>query len=156
MSIISQLGKKISDAGQETAAKAKNFAELTKLYNSISDVQKRISDLYFQLGKEYFEKYKDNDEIEEKDLIERIKSSYREIEQYKEQIQKIKGVECCPNCGEEIAEGSVFCNRCGAKIIRASEENEGNDLKRCPKCQAIVGEEDLFCNSCGFKLITEE
>ena len=30
----------------------------------------------------------------------------------------------CSKCGKEIADGSVYCNHCGAKIIRAGSSNK--------------------------------
>lgn len=146
MSIFNQIGKKISDAGQETAVKAKNFAEIAKFNTKISDIEDRISILFLELGKEYYEENKDNEEAIEK--IKEINSAYNEISYYKEQIKLIKGVEKCPNCGGDINNGSAFCSFCGAKIIT---ETKG---KVCPNCNASVDENDVFCNSCGKKLDT--
>ncbi len=30
----------------------------------------------------------------------------------------------CSKCGKEIADGSVYCNHCGANIIKASNSNK--------------------------------
>lgn len=148
MSIFDQIGKRISDAGQETATKARNFAEITKLNGVITDNEKKIGKLYMEIGKSYCQKHKMDEEAEEKELINEIIKLEEEINQNKEQIKKIKGVERCPQCGAEVVMGSAFCNSCGARI--AEERNEAG--KRCPQCGGMIDGEDIFCNSCGKKL----
>lgn len=147
MSIFNQIGKKISDAGQETAVKAKNFTEIAKFNTKISDIEDRISILFLELGKEYYEMNKYDEYSSEK--IKEINAAYSEISYYQEQIKKIKGIEKCPNCGGEISNDSMFCNFCGTKIVRESIKVEG---KVCPNCNSIVNEDDIFCNSCGKRL----
>lgn len=51
----------------------------------------------------------------------------------------------CPNCNAEIEDGSVFCSKCGKKII----------VNKCPNCDTEVKDDDLFCPKCGTKLSNE-
>ena len=55
----------------------------------------------------------------------------------------------CPNCGQEITEGSMFCRNCGART-------GGNPMGMiCAKCgsRSLPGAE--FCEECGAKLGSE-
>ncbi|HAQ28237.1 MAG TPA: hypothetical protein DCQ76_00405 [Ruminococcaceae bacterium] len=47
----------------------------------------------------------------------------------------------CPNCKEQIAADSKFCNHCGTKLNNT-----------CPACGAVLPPESAFCPKCGQKI----
>lgn len=154
MALIDQLGKMITNTGQEAATKARNFADIAKLNSSIDSLRQEINRLSMELGKVYYEKHK-NDEIfaEAPEQMAAIRNAYAEISKYQEQIDQIKGVGKCPNCGASTPADSVFCSSCGAKLVHETAiPTEG---KTCPQCHATVGPNDLFCMACGADLRTE-
>ncbi len=51
------------------------------------------------------------------------------------------GMILCPNCKEQIAAGSKFCNHCGTKLNN-----------KCPGCGADIPSGSAFCPECGQKL----
>ena len=51
------------------------------------------------------------------------------------------GMTLCPSCKVQLAPGSKFCNRCGAKLGQ----------KR-PNCGAEITADSAFCSECGVKL----
>lgn len=51
----------------------------------------------------------------------------------------------CPECGNEISEGSKFCPNCGHKL---EEEKEGYT---CSKCGRVLKDNEKFCPDCGTK-----
>ena len=154
MAIIDQLGKMITNAGQETAMKAKNFADIAILNSSIDSLRQEINRLSQELGKVYYEEHK-NDEVftEVPEQMTAIRNAYAEIGKYQEQINQIKGMGRCPNCGASTPADSVFCSSCGTRLVHeAAVPTEG---KTCPQCHATVGPNDLFCMACGADLRTE-
>lgn len=56
------------------------------------------------------------------------------------------GGAACPNCGNAVAPGMAFCNKCGTKLPEAPAG------KTCPNCGNAVDEGMAFCNKCGTKL----
>jgi hypothetical protein len=50
------------------------------------------------------------------EFILAIRDATMKIDEYTEQIRKLKGFERCPVCGAETKEGAVFCAACGAKL----------------------------------------
>ena len=51
------------------------------------------------------------------------------------------GLTLCPSCKAQLAPGSKFCNRCGAKLGQ-----------KCPNCGAEITADSAFCSECGVKL----
>ncbi len=51
------------------------------------------------------------------------------------------GMTLCPSCKAQLAPGSKFCNRCGAKLGQ-----------KCPNCGAEITADSAFCFECGVKL----
>lgn len=51
------------------------------------------------------------------------------------------GMTLCPSCKAQLAPGSKFCNRCGAKLGQ-----------KCPNCDAEITVDSAFCSECGVKL----
>ena len=59
----------------------------------------------------------------------------------------------CPNCGEAISEGALFCMKCGHSIPKAAPETQPSTAASsavvCPGCGAALTPGALFCMNCG-------
>jgi len=153
MAFFEQIGRHLTDVGQNVAQQTKNFADVTQFNNAISEKKKKISQLYLEIGEFYYEKHKDDVSVEQSEKIADIKQLYKEILQCTEKIKQIKGVTKCVNCGVDIPIHAVFCNSCGAKVGQTVvSENIGENSRTCPVCNLPVNDENLFCNHCGAKM----
>ena len=54
----------------------------------------------------------------------------------------------CPSCGNAVAPGMLFCNKCGTKLAEPAPA----PAAVCPECGNPLSEGMLFCNKCGHKL----
>ena len=135
MAFFEQIGKCITDAGQNVAQQTKNFADVAQLNNAISEKEKRISQLFLSVGEYYYEKHKDDETADELDKIAEINTLYAEIIQNREKINLIKGVTKCEACGADVPLNASFCNACGTKIVRTeyAKKDDGNECL-CPAC----------------------
>ncbi len=148
MGFFDDLGKKMSDAGQSAVQKTKEMSDIARLNSSISQNESKINSLYVQIGKLYTEKYGIEGEDEFSGLVKEIKESEDQIVEYKKQIEEIKGVKRCPNCGAEVPKDAAFCSSCGAAMPKV-EEPISEDMVKCTKCGALVKKGMRFCTSCG-------
>lgn len=114
---FSNFGKKISNVGQETVKKTKEIAEISKLSSKIKEEEKKIDGLYTELGKKYFELYSRNQVAEIQDICSSITESLQVVEAMKKELQLIKGIRICSNCGTEQDNTVAYCSKCGSKLV---------------------------------------
>ncbi len=157
MAFFEQLGKRITDTGQNVARQTKNIADVTQLNNAIADREKKISQLMLSMGQSYYERHKNDETTEEPEKMDAIRGLYKEIAENQEKIKQIKGVVKCGKCGADVPVDAMFCSVCGAKVETGTDSAEESGTgRRCPNCNAVVADGDLFCNCCGTRMETNE
>lgn len=154
MSIFKNLGSKISTASQDVAKKTKDLADIAKLNSQINGEESRIKNLYGEIGKLYCEMYKDAEEQTLSPLCANVSEAIKKISDYRDQIQTIKGIKKCPQCGAEVADAAVFCGACGFNTGDALQEDKAEEQpeiegKVCPHCSVTLSKEAVFCTGCG-------
>lgn len=156
MAFFEQIGRRITNAGQEVAQQTKNLTEITRLNAKISENKKKMSQLLFEMGQDYYLKHKRETDNEEQNYINRVNELFREVMDFQDEIERIKTADVCKVCGSRIVEGSCFCMSCGARLnanqIESNLLTESSSGRNCPNCGAAVDEDSTFCTSCGTKL----
>ncbi len=156
MAFFEDLGKKISDAGQDIALQSKNKSELNRLNNISKDINAEISGLYAAIGCVYYERHKDDADAEEAVNIQKINELFDELERVNSEIKKLKGYRNCPNCDAEVGPDAMFCASCGTNVPPA-QMNEPQNMSQgavsfCPNCGNAIAPGNMFCNNCGTKV----
>lgn len=154
MTFFEDLGKKMSQTGQDALKKTKLLAEKTKLTVQISSEKRVIEDNYLKLGEKYFELFCNDPNESLKAYITAIKEAQSKIDELEDQINKLMGVETCPNCGAEIEDGAQFCAACGTKLPEETPEDAGVieiTVRICRNCEKEIPEGAQFCAACGAK-----
>lgn len=156
MAIWDNIGKKASATTAKAAQQVKILTETTKLNGMISDEEKKINNRYCEIGKLYATIHREDPETELADLVAAVVESERKIKEYRIQIQDMKGVARCENCGAEVAKGAAFCSACGASAPKPAAPVR-QDLEKCATCGAMVEKGMRFCTNCGkpMEVVTE-
>ena len=158
MAIFNEIGKKISQTTQSAVKGTKDLTEIAKINSQISDEQKQQNSLYMQIGKKYYELYSDSAEDENfAPMCASISESIIKVENYREEINKIKGLKKCAGCGAEIPISTFFCGTCGFDTRTedseaAATEAQATQAVVCPSCSAEMQDDVAFCTGCGHKL----
>lgn len=120
----------------------------------ISDEEKRINNLYAQIGKQYFELHFEAPEPSLQSFVLEIKEAKIKIEDYSEQVKKLKGIVRCPNCGGDVQYGAPFCSSCGTRMEPSVKQAPAgnNNVKRCVSCGSPISDGCAFCTHCGTKV----
>ena len=147
--------RKATDATANVVSKVKGVSDITRLNSMVSEEENRIREIYFKIGQTYVALHGRDNEAGFADLLNALKASQLKIEQCKQEIMDIKGVQKCERCGAEVAAGAAFCMTCGAQIPKIQPKPAVNAGRRCKKCGATVAPNARFCTSCGTPYVEE-
>ena len=139
MAFFENLGKKISRVGEVTVDKTKKVTNIAIVNTKISEAERKIEKLYKDLGEAYCVNFGDNPANELKIIIDDINLKKSEIEELRKELDDIKGVKKCNNCGENIDSTAAFCPKCGAQIP-VEEAKEVEEIKDVEVVDAEVVE----------------
>lgn len=152
MAFWDNFSQKASETTAKAMQKAKEMSDIAKLNSMISEEETKINNTYYQIGKLYVAMHHQDYEEEFVGMITAIREADEKIRSYKQQVQDIKGVACCTQCGEEVQAGVAFCSSCGAPMPKTQQTNM-EELVRCEGCGAMVKKEARFCTSCGKPMV---
>ena len=98
MSFLKNIGKSLSDFGQDVANQSKNISDNAKLKAAISQEEKKLDDLYRVLGKTYVDRAINASMHPEhplasksvKDLFAMDQGAFTQIQEIREKIQTLQ------------------------------------------------------------------
>ena len=153
MAFFDDLGAKLSKAGQSTMLKANNLADTAKLSMRTNELNKSIQEVYTKLGEQYYALHGSQPEEALAELCGQVDQLNAEIQEIRVELQRIKQIKVCPNCGSENPSDASFCNQCSAALpTLPPKEQPAAGGKTCPNCGAQMQESALFCTKCDTKL----
>ena len=123
MGFIDEIGRKVTNAGQQNIQVVKDFSEKTKINTLISDEEKKIKNACYEIGKIYMSLHKQDFEQDFAVWMGIVNESEQKIEDYKRQIGAMKSVKRC-SCGAELIEGMAFCAVCGKPVQKQEPMDE--------------------------------
>lgn len=154
MALWEEFSKKAGETARNFGARAKEIAETTKLNSQIAVKKTETERLYGEIGKAFFAlragRSQDKDELEE--LCLQVEQISAEIAQLQTEVDVIRQVRRCKNCGEVSGKNSRFCVACGTKF---DEDGITVSGRVCKNCGVVSAEESRFCMACGTKFDEE-
>ena len=153
MAFFDDLCFKLSKAGQSTMQKANNLADTAKLSMRANELNRIMHEHYAELGERYYALHGTEPEEELAELCNRLNEINSELQEVRVEIQRIKQIKVCPNCGNENPSDAHFCNKCSAALPDLPPRLQNAERGRtCPACGAAASGSALFCTACGAKL----
>lgn len=122
MAFFEQLGKTINDASDSLKRKTQNFTEVNSLEKQVNSNQAVIQNMYVEIGRAYYEAHKADEQDVYAEQCRVITNALGQIAQLQDQIRIKKGIQLCPNCGAQLAPGSVFCAGCGTQVAASAQQ----------------------------------
>lgn len=148
MTFWNNLSQKTSETTAKAVQKAKELSDIAKFNGMISEEETKLNNIYYQIGKLYAAMHAHDFEKDFAGMMAVVVESNEKIQNYKQQIQDIKGVVRCAQCGAEVQAGAAFCSSCGAAMPKAQPAQK-DGLVQCEGCGAMVSKDVRFCTSCG-------
>ena len=125
MAFFDDLKNKARQTAQAAAEKTRIMVEVSKINGLIDTEKKQVNSNLLQIGEICCENYPEITASAIADLVEQIKTSKIKIVDYTKQINKLKGVSKCEQCGTEVVQyGKAFCSNCGAAMKVEAEEED--------------------------------
>ena len=128
------------------------------LEKKIVEYKKLLDAVFLQMGKQYFELYKEKPDEKFAVFVENVKDYSLQIEEAQREIKELmeKRDKICPNCGEMLMEGQIFCGYCGTRVRQQPQQEISQKRERiCRGCGSVIKEGSNFCGICGTK-VTEQ
>ncbi len=152
--MFGNIKEKVGQTGRDALQKTKNLVEENRINGLISEKENAEALLLRELGGAYYDKYSSSlSEITEPEflkLMQDISAGREAIQSYKAQINKIRNIVICDACGIELPYDSLFCRKCGQKIVKPEIADEAAEKARfCLSCGAALLDDALFCLKCG-------
>ncbi len=152
MSFFDDIGTKITQTGQKAKKTANDLVGAAKLSSQVTEQTKAIQALYEKLGECYYQRYGQQPQPAEElqELCSHIKASQDELSNMQAELQRLKNVKVCPQCGHGNTAEAKFCGQCSAPLpeLPAREPKEAV----CPSCGAKLNPGASFCTKCGTKV----
>ena len=151
MAFFDELGSKLTQTGKKTKEMASNLMDAAKVNNQLGDLNKEIQTLYTQLGELYYKTCGDAPDAALAELCAQVRAKEEAVAAARADLQRLKNVKVCPDCGHENQPNANFCAHCSAKLpeLPKPEPAVGGF---CPGCGAPLGPNDHFCGKCGARL----
>lgn len=147
MGIFDGFGKKISDVGQNAMQGAQKMADIARINSMITEEERKMNNTYYQIGKLYVSMFGNECSEEFIGMINTVIDCEQKIQEYRKQVQEMKGVRRCPNCGAEVANDVSFCSSCGTPMPKVVDNMD--DYIKCNHCGTSVKKGMRFCTECG-------
>lgn len=122
MAFFEQLGKTLNEASDNLKRKTQNFSEVNSLEKQVNANQSVVQSLYVEIGRAYYEAHKGDAQNDYAEQCRTITDALNQIAQLQDQIRMKKGIQLCPNCGAQLAPGSMFCAGCGAQVAQPAPQ----------------------------------
>ena len=157
MALFDNLKNKALQTAQAAADKTKIMMETAKLNGMIEDEKKKINSTLMRIGEICYENYPENMTASLGEMVDQINDSKAKIVDYSKQVNRLKGVSKCEQCGAEVVQyDKAFCSNCGASMANSEAEAEGDSPKSndviCGGCSSAVAPGLAFCPNCGHKM----
>lgn len=109
--------KKVTNASKDISDGLQKSTEAAKLQAKINSKNAECSELYQKIGELYYKSRLNNTQAgtEMAILCDQAYEVNNTIKQLQSDLDKVRNISRCANCGMVIEANSVFCKHCGAK-----------------------------------------
>ncbi len=115
------IGKKLSKLGRDTKNGVQKMSDSVSISNRITAEKRSLERLFASIGEAVYKESPDVPKAGLEDEWAAVKVAYANIAAYNEELNQVKGLFYCPNCGRPAAQGDKYCAKCGFRLDNLRE-----------------------------------
>lgn len=143
-----KISETITAKSKDIAKKAKDIVDVNTVKSNITEQKKVIRKAYASIGEQYYKEHVDAGQHEYEVEFEIIGEANARLKELYVELNSLKKVRVCPDCGTDVSVESVYCNRCGTKLPETPESGEVCDAEEARhetdvEVESVVSEDDL-------------
>ncbi|MGN0597943.1 MAG: zinc-ribbon domain-containing protein [Ruminiclostridium sp.] len=117
------------DATDSAVRKKDELYMLSKLKLSFVQLNNKVKARYEALGNRLYEMYKSGNEntTELLGMVDEIDDLFKKMAETQRKIDELSKFISCPKCSAKNKIDSVYCNKCGTKLVATDEAVEENE-----------------------------
>lgn len=119
MGLLDDVIVNAKSAANVVGKKASQFVDISKLRISAADLNNEISKRFESMGRAVYEAKKTENDASDliAESVKAIDDLYEQLDAVNAQMAAAREKLICSNCGEENSQGSVYCCKCGHKLL---------------------------------------
>lgn len=152
MSVLNNIFNVAKEVTTAAGKKTDSYVQISKLKLSCVQINNEIKAKYEVLGNRVYDMMKagEENEAEVLEMVTDIDNSFKKLTEATVKIEELRNNIVCATCGAPNKPDSLFCNKCGAKLVMpekapaeaADEEEALSDIDEDVKPDAIIDPED--------------
>lgn len=142
--LFEKISETITSKSKDIAKKAKDLVDVNTVKSNITEQKKIIRRTYASIGEQYYKDHISLGEHEYEVEFEIIGEANAKLKELYEELNSLKKVRVCPECGANVAMDSVFCNKCGTKLPEVQEPADVCDAEEA-RSEDDVEVESVIC-----------
>ncbi len=137
MEIFNKIGETITSTGKDIAKKAKDIVDVNTVKANINEQKRVIRKAYERIGEAYYKNHVDLGEHDYEIEFETVGEANAKLKELYEQLNTLRKVCVCPECGATLPDDSEYCNKCGKKLQKKVVDVEVDE----EQAEAFVNDE---------------
>jgi ribosomal protein L40E len=133
MEFFNRLGERAKEFGEmakEVGKRPTELVEVTKLRYELSKLKKVMDNNIEAIGELVYRQFKNEMglEAEIEKLLQNTKGLEDNIILTEQQIEKLQPKpRMCSKCNIELAQGAIYCHKCGIRVVTEEDNNDKNE-----------------------------
>lgn len=127
--VINEFLSKAKDVTDTAVRKKDELYMLSKLKLNFVQLNNDVKNRYEALGNRLYEMYKSGNENTNEllGMVDEIDDLFKKMAETQRRIDELSKFICCPKCSAKNKIDSVYCNKCGTKLVVTDEAVEENE-----------------------------
>lgn len=150
MDFLNGFGRRVNDIARSVSERTREGVELTRLQADLRGATGEMEKLYADYGRACRAVNEGvGDQGAADALLALIRDCERRVEALTRQLDDVRDIRRCPQCGATNPKAAPVCEACGTALTVEAARSDRPRARWCPHCGAALEGEATRCVVCG-------